>query len=90
MSQPWVAAASINIVIGAVYERITVKYGERGIRYLHMEVGHLGQNISLQVISLGLGTVVVGAFDDEKVKGIINMADNEVPLYIMPVGRPIK
>ena len=53
-----------------------------------MEVGHVGQNISLQVTSLNLGTVVVGAFDDDKVHQIINMANDEVPLYIMPVGRP--
>jgi len=88
LGQPWVAQAPINIVIGAVYERTTKKYGDRGIRYVHMEVGHVGQNISLQVISLNLGTVVVGAFDDKRVKEIINMAKDVVPLYIMPVGRP--
>ena len=88
LGQPWVAQAPINIVIAAIYERTTVRYGDRGIRYVHMEVGHVGQNISLQVISLNLGTVVVGAFDDDRVHQIIRMADDEVPLYIMPVGRP--
>ena len=88
LGQPWVAQAPINIVIAAVYERTTVKYGERGIKYVHMEVDHVGQNISLQVTSLNLGTVVVGAFDDDKVHQIINMANDEVPLHIMPVGRP--
>ncbi len=88
LDQAWVAAAPINIVIGAVYERSTIRYGERGIRYVHMEVGHVGQNISLQVISLDLGTVVVGAFDDERVREIVNMAEDVAPLYIMPVGRP--
>ena len=87
LGQPWVSQAPINIVIAAIYERTTRKYGERGIRYVHMEVGHVGQNISLQVISLNLGTVVVGAFDDDRVHEIIRMAENEVPLYIMPVGR---
>ena len=87
LGQPWVAQAPINIVIAAVYERTTGRYGDRGIRYVHMEVGHVGQNISLQVISLDLGTVVVGAFNDDRVHQIINMADDEVPLYIMPVGR---
>ena len=88
LGQPWVAQAPINIVIGAVYERATIKYGERGIRYVHMEAGHVGQNISLQVISLNLGTVMVGAFHDDRVHEIINMADDEVPLYIIPIGRP--
>lgn len=87
LGQPWAVQAPINIVIAAIYERTTVRYGDRGIRYVHMEVGHVGQNISLQAISLNLGTVV-GAFDDDRVHEIIRMAENEAPLYIMPVGRP--
>jgi SagB-type dehydrogenase family enzyme len=87
--QPWVAKAPINIVIGVVYERTTARYEDRGLRYVHMEVGHVGQNIHVQVISLGLGTVVVGAFDDNKVKEIVNIAPNVAPLYIMPVGKPM-
>ena len=88
LGQAWVANAPINVVIAAVYERTTVRYGDRGVRYVYMEAGHAAQNVHLQVISLDLGTVVVGAFNDKAVKKIINMADNEVPLYIMPVGRP--
>lgn len=88
LGQPWVAQAPINIIIGAIYERTTAKYGDRGTRYVHMEVGHVGQNISLQVIGLDLGTVVVGAFNDNEVKKIVNLAENVVPLYIMPVGYP--
>ena len=52
-----------------------------------MEVGHAAQNIYLQAVSLKLGTVVVGAFEDEKVKKILNMSENEQPLYIMPIGK---
>jgi nitroreductase len=51
-----------------------------------MEVGHAAQNVYLQAVSLDLGTVVVGAFHDDDVKRIVNMTDEEQPLYIMPVG----
>ena len=54
---------------------------------MHMEVGHAVQNVYLQAVSLNLGTVVVGAFSDGEVKRIINMPEEEQPLYIMPVGR---
>lgn len=87
LHQSCVKDAAAIIVFSAVYERTTGKYGERGKRYVHIEVGHSAQNIYLQAVRLNLGTVVIGAFDDEKVKKIMNIADNEQPLYIMPVGK---
>jgi SagB-type dehydrogenase family enzyme len=74
-------------VLSAVYERTTKKYGERGIRYVHMEVGHVSQNVYLQSVSLNLGTLFVGAFDDREVKRVMSMPDKEQPLCIMPVGK---
>jgi|GEM_PF-78451 len=88
LNQRWVKEAAINIVIAAVYERTTQKYGDRGIRYVHMEAGHAAQNIYLQATALNLGTVSVGAFYEDQVKNIIGMPDEESPLYIVPVGRP--
>lgn len=87
LGQPWVKNASLNIVITAVYEITTRKYGDRGIRYVHIEAGHVGQNILLQAESLGLGAVPVGAFHDGEVKRILNLKENEQPLYIIPVGK---
>ncbi len=88
LGQPWVENAPISIVIVAIYERTTSVYGERGIRYIHIEVGHVGQNIYLQAVSLGLGTVAVGAFHDEEVMKVIGCSEVEKPLYVMPVGWP--
>ncbi|MEM2094862.1 MAG: SagB/ThcOx family dehydrogenase [Candidatus Bathyarchaeia archaeon] len=87
--QTWVKNGAIIIVITAVYERTTAKYGDRGIRYVHMEAGHVAQNICLQATAMGLGTVTVGAFYDDQVKLVIGLQENEQPIYIMPVGRPI-
>jgi len=86
LGQEVIRDAPISLILAAVYERTTQKYGQRGIRYVHIEVGHVGQNVYLQAETLGLGTVMVGAFDDQKVKDILGL-DNEEPLGIMPVGR---
>ncbi len=75
------------VVIAAVYGRTTRKYGGRGIMYVHMEVGGVAENIHLQALSLDVGTVFVGAFDDEMVKNVVTMAEGEEPLAIMPLGR---
>lgn len=87
LGQSCVEDGAIVIIFSAVYERTTRKYQERGIRYVYMEVGHAAQNVYLQAESLNLGTVVVGAFYDDEIKRIMNMPDEENPLYIMPVGR---
>ncbi len=90
LRQPWVKNAPINIVIVAEYERTTRVYGERGIRYVHIEVGHVGQNIYLEATALGLGTVAIGAFYDDQVREILGLPSNYHPLYVMPVGVPVK
>lgn len=87
LEQSWMQESAVVIVLSAMYERTTARYGERGIRYVHIEVGHAAQNIQLQAVSLNLGTVVVGAFDDRKVQRIMQMTTREVPLSLMPVGR---
>ncbi len=90
LGQPWVRDAPVVIVIGAIYERTTARYGERGVRYVHIEVGHVGENIYLQCAALGLATVAVGAFYDEKVKKVLDLPPNVHPLYVMPIGYPVK
>ena len=87
LEQGCVRMGAVSIVISAVYERMTRKYGQRGVQYVHMEVGHVAQNIYLQAISLNLGTVVVGAFYDDEVKTVLKMPEEEYPLCIMPIGR---
>ncbi len=84
--QTFVGQGSLNLIIAADYQRTTGRYDERGERYVHMEVGHAGQNIYLQAENLGLGTVAVGAFDDSRVKELLDLPDDQDPLYIMPVG----
>jgi len=86
LGQMFIADAPIVIVITAEYGRITDRYGERGVRYAHMEVGHVGQNIYLQAEVLGLGTVVIGAFRDRAVSKSLRLPEKHRPLYVMPVG----
>ena len=88
LGQSAVRNAAINVVFTAVYQRTTRKYGDRGIQYVHMEAGHAAQNLCLQATALGLGTVPIGAFDDEQVGRLLNLPKDERPLYLIPVGKP--
>jgi SagB-type dehydrogenase family enzyme len=88
LGQAWVAEGAVIIVLAAVYGRTSRRYGERGIRYVHIEVGHAAQNVYLQAVVLGLGTVAVGAFDDGRAQKIFHLSPQERPLCLMPIGRP--
>jgi len=90
LGQAFVRRAPAVLAITAVPERTTRRYGYRGHRYVYMEAGHASENIYLQCVSLGLGTVAVGAFDDDDVAAILALPKGEVALYLMPLGRLIE
>lgn len=87
LHQSWVKEASVVIVFAAVVERTRRKYGRRAERYVHMEVGHAGQNLFLQAEALGLATVVVGAFKDDDVSAVLGLPARTRPLSLMPIGK---
>jgi nitroreductase len=51
-----------------------------------MEAGHAAENVYLQAESLGLATVAVGAFDDDRVRAAVGAPGDQRPLYVLPVG----
>jgi SagB-type dehydrogenase family enzyme len=80
--------AALSVVLAAVPERTVSRYGERGIRYVHMEAGHVSQNICLECASLGLGAVPIGAFDDGQLDRLIGIdGEEEISLYVNSIGR---
>lgn len=87
LGQRWVLNAPVNIILVAVGERTTGYYGERGWRYIFNEAGHIGQNIYLASVEMGLGTVAVGAFNDDQVSKVLGLPEGYQPVYIFPVGR---
>ncbi len=84
--QDWIATAAAVVCIAAVFARTTARYGARGRGYVYMEAGHAAQNLMLQAVELGLGTTMVGAFDDEAVADALHLSPDETPLCLLPVG----
>lgn len=87
VGQTWMADAPAILAFTAVFGRTTSRYGPRGDRYVHMEVGHAAQNVYLQATAMGLGTTFVGAFHDDDVAALLPAGPDERPLGLMPVGR---
>lgn len=87
--QECIIQAPVCIVLTAKLLPVQKTYGNRAITYIFLEGGHIGQNIYLMATALNLGTVAVGAFHDEGVRQILMLADDEIPVYLFPVGIPL-
>lgn len=86
LSQNWISEAPIILIIAGDLDLILEEYPERGERYMHMEAGHIGQNIYLTAESLDLSTTTVGAFNEDRLNNLIGKNEEE-PLYVIPVGK---
>ena len=89
LDQACVTSAPAVFVFTAIYERTCAEYGGRGRMYVHMDVGHAAQNLLLQAATLGLAGVPVGAFDPERLKPVLGLAEDEELVYLVPIGRPV-
>jgi SagB-type dehydrogenase family enzyme len=87
--QDWIASAPASICIAAISERTTVKYGDRGHRYVCLEAGHAAESLMLQAVALNLATTMVGAYSDDEVGRLLCLRPQEIPLCLIPVGRPL-
>lgn len=88
LGQDAVADAPLVVVIVGIPARLEPKYGARTDRYLALEAGHAAQNLLLEAVSLELGGVPIGAFDDAAVRRVLGLGSGETPLYLVPVGVP--
>jgi len=87
LSQTWLATAPAVIVIGGVFSRSTVKYGNRGVQYVFMESGNSNQNLYLQAQALGLSIATIGAFQDNQVSSVLKLPSDVTPLLLVGVGK---
>lgn len=87
LDQDWMAHAPLWLALAAVERRTARRYHERAPLYVHFEAGCASENAALQGVALGLGTCVVGAFDEDVVARLLGLRRGEQPLALMPFGR---
>jgi len=88
VGQAFVGQAPLVVVVAAVPSRTEARYGSRAARYVALEAGHAAQNVLLQAVALDLAAVPVGSFDDASLADLVGLAEDEMPLYLLPVGHP--
>ncbi len=81
-----VEQAAFILLLAANYGRVAREYGARAERLVHIEAGHIAQNVCLEAAALGLGVIGLGAFSDAEVKEAINLPMREEPVYLIASG----
>ena len=88
--QKWVETAPISLIITGNYQKMKEKYPDERIstRFVDIEAGHIGENIYLEAVAHGMGTVAIGSFYDDQMINLLKLPSTETPIYIYPVGYP--
>jgi SagB-type dehydrogenase family enzyme len=88
LGQSSCAEAGMVVAWAAVIQRAAVKYGDRAYRYAFLDAGHLGGQLQLAAVALGLGSVNIGAFFDEEVNALLGIdGQREFAVYLTAVGK---
>jgi SagB-type dehydrogenase family enzyme len=87
LRQDSIKDAAAVIIYCTEFKRTFSRYKDRAAQYVYIETGHSAQNVYLQAEALNLGTVAIGAFDDEGIKEVLDLPKGEEPVYLMPIGK---
>lgn len=88
LGQPVVRRAAVVFIWTAMMLRCMIKYRDRAVRYIPMDLGHVCQNVQLAATAMGLGSCPIGAFYDDDFNGLLGVdGEDETVLYLITVGK---
>ena len=88
LGQEFVKSCAVTFVWVADVYRMTYRYGERGYRYLHLDAGHVCQNLYLAAEAIGCGVCAIAAFDDDDVNRTLGLdGETRFAIYLGTVGK---
>jgi SagB-type dehydrogenase family enzyme len=88
LGQTQVNRSAVTFFWTAVPYRMTWRYGDRGYRYLHLDAGHVCQNLYLAAEAIGAGVCAIAAFEDEALNSLLGLDGTErFAIYLATVGK---
>jgi len=88
LQQNQVTKSAVTFIWVAVTERMYWRYGERGYRYLHLDAGHVCQNLYLAAEAIHCGVCGIAAFDDDLLNEVLHLDGQELwAIYCGALGK---
>jgi SagB-type dehydrogenase family enzyme len=86
--QKQVYTSAVTFIWVAVAERMTWRYVERGYRYLHLDAGHVCQNLYLAAEAVKCGVCAIAAFNDDLLNEALDLdGENLFVIYLGSLGK---
>jgi SagB-type dehydrogenase family enzyme len=88
--QQQIKTSAVTFIWVAVAERMYWRYGERGYRYMHLDAGHVCQNLYLAAEAINSGVCAIAAFDDDKLHATLGLDGQELfVIYMASLGKRV-
>lgn len=88
LGQGMVKTSAITFFWAADIYRMQHRYGERGYRYIHLDAGHVCQNLYLAAENKSCGVCAIAAFDDDETNSVLGLDGiNDFVVYIATLGK---
>ena len=90
-SQKMVDNSAVTFIWVAILERMKWRYGERGYRYLHLDAGHVCQNLYLAGEAIDVGVCAIAAFEDNDLNTSMHLDGKEkFAIYLASTGKKLE
>lgn len=88
LDQRFILSSAATFIWATVVYRMAWRYGERGYRYMHLDAGHVCQNLYLSAEQIGCGVCAVAAFDDDALNQALGLDGvDQFAVYVAVVGK---
>jgi SagB-type dehydrogenase family enzyme len=88
LGQAFVRSSAVTFIWSAVIYRMAWRYSERAYRLVHLDCGHVCQNLYLAAEQIGCGACAIGAFDDRQMADALGIdGEDEFVVYCATVGK---
>jgi SagB-type dehydrogenase family enzyme len=86
--QRFVLNSAITLILTAIRYRMMWRYTERGYRYMHLDAGHVMQNLYLCAEAIDSGVCAIAAFYDDQINEVLGVdGEDQFTVYVGTLGK---
>jgi SagB-type dehydrogenase family enzyme len=88
LDQRFILNSAITLILTAIRYRMMWRYTDRGYRYMHIDAGHVMQNLYLCAEAINSGVCAIAAFDDDQINETLGIDGVEqFTIYVGVLGK---